>query len=324
MGRNPAREALGEWRAVPATLPRPWLKNELSPYARYIGLELFRRCDDDYQGIVAVNDPWPEDVCKQLEITGSHRNAAKAALRALVKAGLLRPLKGRIFIELGQKGAVADAAREEPISNSDQTTSESKSNHVQITSESPVNQQSTQVAEIVKLPIDRVGKEREGEGREGSRARASADVDPRFGPVPPHALRELHTKQQQAPAAKPATYSPGEAATLPGRLVESVWQQLCLQFWIAKSWEEPAVLDGLGEALELSATGSNNTLDSVTKCCLYRFAVLCKAHNEQKIPALKWLFKHGKLSQCLHEGADKNPPAYQMVSVVEKHLEAAQ
>lgn len=320
--RKPAKDAIGEWRAVPKNLPRAWFSEDVTPYARMLGLELFRRCDDDYQGIVVTNDPWTDDICKSLEIGGPHRNAAKAALRCLVKAGLVRPLKGRLFIEMGQTGAVAEAARNEPISNSDRTQLKPPLNPTQITCESRVNQQSTQPVEIVDITKHREGKAREVEGREGSRAR-EADTDPRFGPIPQHALAEARQKRPPSPQP-PSKYEPPKPATVAGRLVESAWQNICLKLWISKSWEPADVCDGLGEALVLSARESGNTLESVVGCGLYRFAVLCKAHNSNKVPALRWLFHHGKLSQCLHEGADNNPPAYRMVAVVEALAGAAQ
>jgi hypothetical protein len=152
--KNPAKDALGQWRAVPEKLPRAW-HNKVTPYARFIGLELYRRCDDAYQGIVQVGTPWMDDVCRQLEIDGTHRKALKTALSSLVSKGLIKVFDGYIFVDFGQQGEVANRARIEP-----------NSNHTQTSVELGPNQKQIDDRENIEIASPRVGKDKGRVGRE--------------------------------------------------------------------------------------------------------------------------------------------------------------
>lgn len=169
---NPAKEALKQWRALPVKLPRAWYK--VSPYARFLGIELFRHCDDAYQGVIDTTSAaeWMDDICRKLEVDGPNRPATKTALTALVSSNLIRVFEDHIFVDLGQKGARSDTCRTAeqapspaPAKKRVRITVRSRSDHGQNTVISPSDHVSTQTVENIKLIPPRIGEERIGEDK---------------------------------------------------------------------------------------------------------------------------------------------------------------
>lgn len=144
------------------------------------------------------------------------------------------------------------------------------------------------------------------------------EVDPRFGEPPPHVLHELKPVRAIAPPAP--KYDPQLPDTKAGLFAAKTWRQVTAKFWLAPSWEPPADFERLVADLEFSVAESGNTLESLIRCCLYRYAAENYERNVARAPALCWVFKGSRLSQSLHDGADLNPPEWQPVP----HLEAAQ
>ena len=93
------REALGRYGCVPLELNASWIDN-LSYYARAIGLDLVSRVTDYKSMSLDVTADWKTSLCKRLQVPGKERRNAKAALESLEAGGFLTVVGGFVRINL--------------------------------------------------------------------------------------------------------------------------------------------------------------------------------------------------------------------------------
>lgn len=340
--KNPAKEAFGKWKAFPEKLPRTWHK--ATPYARFMGLELFRCCDDAYQGIVDTTSSatWMDDACRQLQIDGNYRQVAKQSLEQLVGLGLIRIFENHIFVDVGQKGALADSKRTEPslpftkpATKPKQARSKSGSSSVQ--SGSPLGssqvlggddlgsiRDSTQPIETVELTSSRVGKEREGKDRIGEGSQQEVVIYACEPPPqalfpdlvphdPPDDPRPKRNRQRKA-----ATRDPLVAA------VSDIWTRLYRDRWSCPHHVKDSAIAEFVDSCRQSAYWADGTqydLLSIAKCVLWGYindespAVLKRYHP------LKWIFDYGRFTRYLHEFPPDIPDEFRPVKISEAAAE---
>jgi hypothetical protein len=152
------RDAYGAFYCVPSRLPRSW--HQIGHYPRAIGKELFALVDDCAIRRIAVGGDWMTDLCKQLEIDGPDRRAAKRALKVLEQAGLVSIFEDYVELNLSAKPSIKE---QQPGLHS-------------VSTRSPLGLHSayktTQVADIVEITSDRSDQIRVEE-----RVRADARAD---------------------------------------------------------------------------------------------------------------------------------------------------